>query len=414
MAAGQSETKSMSSPGSRALPPWIFIFAAGLIVAVTIGLRQVVGLYLPPVTQSLDIGVEPFARAMAIANLLWGAGAIIAGGLADRFGAGRIIALGIALMMAGYYAMYLAQTGNDLVWSGVLIGMGVAGCGLGVMVGVIGRAVSEDQRTAALASLGMAAGLGNFIAFPYTHLLIEQFGWQGSILVVIATLGALLPCAVLLSGKPDTGPQAAIGQSVREALDEAFRLPSYLLLNIGFFVCGFHVAFYSVHLPAFVAKQGLQAWVAVAALTAVGVANIIGTYVAGQSAKYIEKRRGLSIIYLARCGIFLALLFVPVTIASIIGLSILLGLFWLATVPLTSGLVATFFGTKWLSLLFGFVLFSHQLGSFAGIWLAGIIFDRTQSYDLMWIICIALGLLAALLHWPIREQGVPRLKTKQG
>lgn len=245
-------------------------------------------------------------------------------------------------------------------------------------------------------------------------MLIEQFGWQGSILVVIATLGALLPCAVLLSGKPDAGRQAAIGQTVSEALDEAFQLPSYLLLNIGFFVCGFHVAFYSVHLPAFVAKQGLPPWVAVAALTAVGVANILGTYVSGQSAKYIEKRRGLSIIYLARCGIFLALLFVPVTTANVIGLSILLGLFWLATVPLTSGLVATFFGTKWLSLLFGFVLFSHQLGSFAGIWLAGIIFDRTQSYDLMWMICIGLGLLATLLHWPIREQGVSRLKAEQG
>jgi predicted MFS family arabinose efflux permease len=402
----------MPANGSRKLPAWAIIFSAGLIVAVTVGLRQVVGLYMPPVTQSLGIGIEPFARAMAVANLLWGLGAIAAGAIADRFGAGKSIAAGILLMMAGYYAMYAARTDADLMWSGILIGIGVAGCGLGVMVGVIGRAVTEDRRTAALASLGMASGLGNFIAFPYTHLLIEKFGWQGSILVVIATLAALLPCAILLSGRPVDGTHAAKEQSVSQALDEAFRLPSYLLLNTGYFVCGFHVAFYSVHLPTFVAKQGLPAWVAVTALTTVGIANIIGTYLSGQSARFIEKRRGLSIIYLSRCGVFLALLFVPINATTVIGLSALLGFVWLATVPLTSGLVATFFGTRWLSLLFGIVLFSHQLGSFAGVWLAGAIFDRTQSYDLMWMICIALGLVAALLHWPIREEGVPRLKSE--
>ena len=402
----------MSRLKSGKWPLWVTIFSAGLIVAVTVGLRQVVGLYMPPVTKSLDIGIEPFARAMAVANLLWGAGGIIAGGLADRFGAGKVIAVGIALMMAGYYAMYVSQTGGDLMWSGALIGIGVAGCGLGVMVGVIGRAATDDQRTAALASLGMASGLGNFIAFPYTHLLIEKFGWEGSVLVVIATLGALLPCAILLSGKPSAPTQATKPQTLSEALNEAFGLPSYWLLMTGFFVCGFHVAFYSVHLPTFVAKQGLPSWVAVAALTAVGVANIIGTYLSGQSARFIEKRAGLSLIYLARCGVFLALLFVPVNATTIIGLSTLLGFFWLATVPLTSALVATFFGTNWLSLLFGFVLFSHQLGSFVGVWLAGAVFDRTQSYDLMWIICIALGLLAALLHWPIREKGVPRLNRE--
>jgi predicted MFS family arabinose efflux permease len=180
-------------------------------------------------------------------------------------------------------------------------------------------------------------------------------------------------------------------------------------LVVGYSVCGFQIAFYSVHLPAYVSTLGLPSWVAVWALTAVGIANIIGTYLAGQAARYIEKRVALTIIYLVRCLIFLGLLYLPPSGFTIIGLSSILGFFWLATIPLTSGLVATFFGTTWLSMLFGFVLLSHQFGSSCGVWLAGVLFDRTQSYDPMWWICIALSLTAALLHWPIRERPVPRL-----
>lgn len=396
------------------MPLWAVIISAGIIVAMTIGLRQVVGLYLPPVTHSLGIGVAPFATSIAVANLLWGIVGIAAGAFADRYGAGRVVAVGIALMMLGYYFLYQATGGNDLLASGVAIGIGVGCCGIGVMIGVVGRAASPEQRTAAIATLGMASGIGNFIAFPYTHLLMEALGWKGSVLAVIATLGATLPLAWLLSGKPQTIANAPKPQALREAFSEAFRLPSYWLLIFGFFVCGFHVAFYSVHLPAFAETLGLPSWVAVAALTAVGIANIIGTYLSGQSAKYIEKRRGLSLIYFARCFVFLGLLFLPINAATLIILSSLLGLFWLATVPLTSGLVATFFGTTWLSMLFGFVLFAHQLGSFLGVWLAGVLFDATHSYDAMWWISIALGLFAAIVHWPIREQGVPRLAAEQG
>ncbi len=256
--------------------------------------------------------------------------------------------------------------------------------------------------------MGMASGLGNFIAFPYTHILMEALGWQSSVLVIMATLACLLPCAWLISGEPK--PVAGIKpQSMGDAFREAFTLPSFWLLIAGFFVCGFHVAFYAVHLPAYAASIGLPAWAAVVALTAVGIANIIGTYVSGQSAKYIEKRRGLSLIYLARCFVFLGLLFLPIDAPTMIALSTLLGFFWLATVPLTSGLVATFFGTAWLSMLFGFVLFSHQLGSFLGVWMAGVLYDATKSYDLMWWISIGLGLFAALVHWPISERPVPRL-----
>lgn len=399
--------------GQGVWPLWLIITSAGLIIGSTVGLRQVVGLYMPPVTKSLGIGVEPFSTAMAVANLLWGASGIVAGAIADRYGAGRITAAGILLMMLGYWIMYSAETGSGLLWSGVAIGIGVGCCGMSVMVGVIGRAATPDRRIAAIATLGMSSGIGNFIAFPYTHLLMESLGWRGSLVAVIATLGALAPLAWLLSGKPKAGPGAIKPQTLAEAFREAFTLPSFWLLNTGFFVCGFHVSFYAVHLPAYASTLGLPSWVAVWALTAVGIANIIGTYLSGQSAKILEKRRGLSIIYLARCFVFLGLLYLPIDGPTLIALSALLGLFWLATVPLTSGLVATFFGTTWLSMLFGFVLFSHQVGAFLGVWMAGVLFDATQSYDLMWWISIGLGLIAALVHWPIREEPVARLRAAQ-
>ncbi|MEM9357076.1 MAG: MFS transporter [Pseudomonadota bacterium] len=399
------------SAGAVGWPLWAIVLSAGTIAAVVVGFRQVTGLYLPPVTQSLNIGVEPFARAMAVANLLWGLGGIFAGALADKFGAGRVIAGGIALMMVGYLFMYFAESGEQLLWSGVFIGVGVAGAGSSVLVGVIGRAASPDKRTAAIASLGMANGIGNFIAFPYTHLLIEALGWRGSIVIVVVTLGVLLPFAFLLSGKPVANVTSK-QQTLREACAEAFALRSYWLLILGFFVCGFHIAFYAVHLPKFVATQGLESWVGVVALTGVGVANIIGTYLSGQSAKFVPKRYGLSFIYFSRCFAFIGLLYLPINEITVIGVSIILGLFWLATFPLTSSLVSTFFGTNWLAMLFGIVLFSHQLGAFVGVWLAGILFDMTQSYELMWWISIALALFAALVHLPIKEEGVPRLKIE--
>jgi predicted MFS family arabinose efflux permease len=248
------------------------------------------------------------------------------------------------------------------------------------------------------------------VAFPYTHLLMEFYGWQASLLMLLATTALVLPLAWTLAGKPNAGSGMVDTQSLGGAFVEAFTHPSYLLLTIGFFVCGFHVAFYSVHLPGFVADHGLDASVGVIALTMVGLANLVGTYIAGQSGRFIEKRRGLSLIYFGRCFVFLGLLFLPITPAVVIGLSILLGLLWLSTVPLTSGLVAVFFGTRWMTMLFGVVFLSHQLGSFSGLWLAGYLYDATKSYDMMWWVSIALGLFAAAIHWPIKERPVARLE----
>ncbi len=392
---------------SAVRPLWLILAAAGLIVGMAMGLRQVMGLFLTPMTTELKIGREPFSLAMAIANLIWGFASVPLGMIADRYGTARVLIMGALATMGGLYLMYVAQSGTDLIVSGVLLGIGIGGTGITALVGAVGRAAPPDKRPQALASLGMAAGLGGFIAFPYTHLFMEWLGWKQALLVIIATLALIIPLSYVLGSRPADN-SAIRPQSFSEAFAEAFRLPSFWLLVAGFFVCGFHVAFYSVHLPAFVADKGLPPWVAVSALTAVGIANIIGTFLAGQSGKIVEKRFGLAFIYFMRTFAFLGLLFLPITPWTVIGISILLGLFWLSTVPLTSAMVATFFGPQWMSMLFGFVFLSHQLGSFSGLWLAGKLYDATKSYDTMWWISIALALFAALIHLPISEKPVAR------
>jgi len=307
--------------------------------------------------------------------------------------------------------MYGASSDIHLFISGVFLGFGVAGAGVNAMVGAVGRAAPPAERTAAIAMLGMGSGVGVFLALPYTHLVMEGIGWQLSLIVLSATAMTMLPLAYFVRGQQAPAPLSK-PQSLREALSEAFAHPSFWLLNAGFFVCGFHVVFYGTHLPAYVADQGLGNEVAVTALTVVGLGNLIGTYLAGQSARIIEKRIGLSLIYLGRAAVFLGFLFLPINATTIIILSGALGLLWLSTVPLTSALVATFFGPTWMTMLYGIVFFSHQVGSFLGVWMAGVVYDATRSYDAMWWISVALGLFAALVHWPIKERPVARLRLE--
>lgn len=399
------------SSAKTALPLWLLIVIVGIIVGVSMGRAQSMGLYLPPVTQALGIGREPFGLAMALAQLLMGIGAPLSGGLIDKFGAGRIIVICVLAAIAGLYFMYAATTTTHLLISGVLMGIGVSGTGVTSLVGTIGRLAPPEQRLSAIASIGMAAGIGGFVALPVMHFLIELVGWQQSLLWLMAITALLIPLAWPLGGRPAAQSGPVRKQTLREALREAFQHPSFWLLTAGFFVCGFHVAFIMVHLPAFTVDQGLPTWVGPFALSVVGIANIVGTFIAGQSGRFMEKRRALSLIYFGRAIIFLGFIFLPMTPVTVIVLCGLLGLLWLATIPLTSGLVATFFGTTWMSMLFGFVFLSHQLGAFLGVWLGGRLYDMTNSYDAMWWLSIGLGVLAALLNWPIQEKPVARLSA---
>lgn len=391
------------------LPVWLLITIVGVIVGVSMGRAQSMGLYLTPVTTSLAVGRETFGLAMAMAQLMMGVFAPMSGALIDKFGAGRVVALCVLITVAGLWLMYAATSGPWLIASGALMGIGVSGTGLTALVGTVGRLAPPEERLSAIASIGISAGIGGFVALPIMHLLIEQVGWQASLLWLMAITALLIPLARPIGGKPVPVVSTTRAQTWQEALVEAFGHPSFLLLSLGFFVCGFHVAFIMVHLPAFTTDRGLPAWVGPIALSAIGIANIAGTYLAGQSGKYIEKRRGLSLIYFGRAFLFLGFLVLPMTSFTVIGLCTLLGLLWLATIPLTSGLVATFFGTTWMSMLFGIVFFAHQLGAFLGVWIAGRVFDATKSYDAMWWMSIALGLLAGLINWPISERPVARL-----
>lgn len=398
----------MTGTKSRSQNLWIVVLAGAAIAGIGMGLRQVMGLYMKPMTTELGIGREDFSLAIAIANIAWGLAAPLFGAISDRFGAGRIAVTGALSTALGLFLTSRATTGHELYLAGVFLGLGVAGAGVNAMVGAVGRAAPPEGRTQAIAALGMGSGIGILLALPYTHILIERLGWQASLLALTATAFLMLPLAFFVAGKPAVPRPGAYAQPLSSALSEAIRHPSFWLLNAGFFVCGFHVVFYGTHLPAYVADKGLDARVAVTALTVVGVGNLIGTYLAGQSARFIPKRYGLSLIYFGRSLIFLGFLFLPITPATVIILSALLGLLWLSTVPLTSGLVATFFGPQWMTMLYGIVFLSHQAGSFLGVWAAGRVFDTTKSYDLMWWVSVALGLFAALIHLPIREQSVER------
>ena len=327
----------------RQLPFWLLIGIVGVIVGVSMGRAQSMGLYLPPVTTALGVGRESFGLAMAMAQLMMGLCAPMSGLLIDKFGAGRVVVLCLLTTIAGLGFMYAATSSISLLVSGALMGIGVSGTGLTALVGTVGRLAPPEKRLSAIASVGMSAGIGGFVALPVMHVLIERVGWQSSLLWLMAITALMIPLTWPIASKPIVAAGATRTQTWREALAEALRHPSFGLLSLGFFVCGFHVAFIMVHLPAFAIDQGLAPWVGPAALSVIGIANIAGTYLAGQSGRFLEKRQGLSLIYFGRAVLFLGFLYLPMTPTVLISLCGLLGLLWLATIPLTSGLVATFF-----------------------------------------------------------------------
>jgi predicted MFS family arabinose efflux permease len=389
----------------------LLVAITALILAINMGIRQTFGLYLKPISLDLDLDRQVFSLAMAILNLVWGLAAPFAGALSDRFGAVRVALAGVAFYVAGLILMATATGGNQLILAGTLIGLGISGTGFTAVFGVIARAAQPERRASALGVATMGSAIGQFVALPYAHAIMEATGWAATLWIMAGTAALMAPLALagLSEGAHEPHPSAHSNQNLSSALSEALRFPSFLMLTAGFFVCGFHIAAVAVHLPAYLADKGFSPALGAIALTIIGGANILGTYTFGRIGDAMPKHLALALLYLARGLVFLALLFLPLTETTVLVYAFLLGLLWLGTVPLTSGLIVTFFGPRWLSTLYGVVFLSHQLGSFMGAWLGGWLYDATQSYNLLWWASVGVAVLAAALHLPIREQPAPRL-----
>jgi len=392
-------------------PLWVIILCGGAIAGLSVGVRQSFGLYLLPISNDLSVGREVVGLSFGLVTLLWGLLAPLTGAIADRFGTARVVLAGTLFYCLGLYTMATATGEASLITAGVLIGLGMSGLGFTVVLGAVGRAAPPERRSTALGLASMGGSIGQFVALPYAHLLISNLGWASSMFVLLVTASLMAPLAWGLVSKPHAHVYAH-DQTLREALREAIHHRGFLLLTAGFFVCGFHVMFIATHLPAYLADSGFPPWVGAAALTLVGLANIFGTLGAARLGDFIEKRLALSIYYTLRSLVFLIFIMVPLTEASVLIFAFALGLLWLGTVPLTSGLVATLFGPRYLSMLFGIVYMSHHIGSFTGAWLGGYIYDAFGSYTAMWWLSIALGLVSAMFHYPIKERPVARLAAQ--
>lgn len=386
------------------------LICGAAIVTLSMGIRHGFGLWLQPITQSQNWSRETFAFAIAIQNLVWGLSGIFAGMLADRFGAFRVIVGGALLYAMGLTGM--AYASSPLVFSltaGVLIGMAQAGTTYAVVYGVIGRNVNASKRSWAMGIAAAAGSFGQFLMVPTEGFLINNLGWQQALVALALAALMMMPLAWWLR-EPHfrDGAGHFREQSIMQALHEAFKYPSFQLLMAGYFVCGFQVVFIGVHMPSYLKDQGLSPQVASYSLALIGLFNVFGTYAAGVLGQKIQKKFILAFIYLSRAVVISVFLLVPLSPASVYVFSAVMGLLWLSTVPPTNAAVAQIFGVAHLSMLSGFVFFSHQIGSFMGVWLGGFLYDRTGSYNIVWYIAIALGVLAALVNLPIKEAGIVR------
>ena len=380
------------------------------IVTLSMGIRHGFGLWLQPITQAQGWTRETFAFAIAVQNLSWGIFGIFAGMVADRFGAFKVIAGGAVLYALGLVGMALSPTGLLFtLTAGVLIGAAQAGTTYAVIYGVIGRNISADKRSWAMGVAAAAGSFGQFLMVPAESFLISSLGWQTALLVLGGAVLLIAPMALGLresgfSGDTPVKRDQSIGQALREAL----KYPSFQMLMAGYFVCGFQVVFIGVHMPSYLKDKGLSPQVAGYALALIGLFNVFGTYAAGVLGQRIAKKKILATIYLSRAvviGVFLA---APLSPASVYVFSSVMGLLWLSTIPPTNAVVAQIFGIQHMSMLSGFIFFSHQVGSFMGVWLGGVLYDRTGSYDIVWYIAIVLGVLAALVNLPVREGPIHR------
>jgi predicted MFS family arabinose efflux permease len=391
--------------------PAIVLVGASMVLTLALGVRHGFGLFLGPMSLDLGWNRESFAFALALQNLVWGLSQPFVGAFADRYGPGRTVAAGTVLYAIGLYAMAHATTPLALsIGSGVVIGLALSCVTFSVVSGVVGRAYPPEKRSLAFGIAGAAGSFGQFALLPVSEGLISALGWHGALLALGGTILLILPFSLALAERGPSPASHGASTSAREALLEAFRTRDFWLLSFGFFVCGFQVIFIAIHLPVFLLDAGLSAKVGATALALIGLFNIFGSYLAGYLGGILRKPPLLGAIYGLRSVVIVLYLVFPITPASTYLFAAAMGFLWLSTVPLTNGTVATLFGVRHLSMLSGFVFLAHQVGAFLGSWLGGVLFDTTGSYDLVWGISVALGVVALAANLPIREQPVARLR----
>lgn len=398
---------------------WLIVLAGGLIMGLALGVRHVQGMFMLPIIMERGWTRESFGFAMAVQNLTWGLMQPFTGMIADRFGASKVMIAGIALYALGVLLMTQAADTHTFVLSaGVCIGIAQSGTTFGVVYAALSRMVAPERRSWALGVAGAIGGIGQFLLVPATQALLATVGWHQTLVTLAIVAVLLLPLGLpfndrVPSGIPTrtpTGPTTDAAAHVRllPALREAFGHSGFWLLNAGFLACGFQLAFIASHLPAYLVDKGMRPTDGMAALAIIALSNVVGIYVCGLLGARHTRKYLLAGIYLLRTSAMALFVLLPLTSYSLYAFAAVMGFLWLGTVPLTNGIVSQIFGVRYIATLFGFVFFGHQLGSFLGVWLGGLVFDATRSYDLVWLCAMALGVVAALLHWPIDDRELVR------
>jgi MFS family permease len=402
---------SIKGPAVTWRTPAVIIICGCLIAVLTFGLRSSLGFFMTPISQEGGWGRDVFALSIALQNLLWGFGQPFAGAIADRFGTVRVLSIGGLLYGIGLAGMAYSTTPGMLnLTGGVLLGFGLSGCSFTLVIAAFGKLVPERWRSMSFGAGTAAGSFGQFLFSPLAVYLINSFGWKNTIIFFGALVIMIVPLSLALA-TPRTGTGragAAAPQSLMQALSEAFMHRSFVLLTLGYFTCGFQLAFITTHMPAYLADRGLSAEVGGWTIAVIGLFNIIGSLTSGWLAGRMPKRYILAFIYFMRAVVILAFISFPVTATTSLLFGASMGLLWLSTVPPTSALVQLMFGTRWLAMLVGFAFFSHQVGGFLGVWLGGLVYDRTGAYDAVWWLAILFGVLSALINLPIVEKPVYR------
>ena len=390
--------------------PLAFILCGGLIMGLALGGRHVMGLFLLPMTMAHDWNREVFAFAVALQNLVWGLFQPFTGMVADRFGSMRVLFIGCLLYGVGIYFTAHAQTAIELALStGVIVGMALSATSFGVVYGALSRIAPPEKRASVLGFAGAIGGLGQFAMVPAVQSAIDGWGWMAALVLIAIGITAIAPASFMLDDRGESDAAQA-RQSISQAIREALSHRGFWLLNAGFLACGFQLAFIGNHLPAYLLDKGLSGRTAVTALSLIALANVAGIYACGVLGEKYRKKYLLTWIYLLRSIAMTLFLLLPLSEMTLYPFAFIMGFGWLGTVPLTTGLISQVFGVRYVATLFGFAFVGHQLGAFLGVWLAGLVFDASRSYELIWGCSILLGIVAALLHMPIDDRQLVRLQ----